>query len=70
MLGNVYEWTCSQYKKSYDDSEKKCAVSASKYSLRGGSWLNVPRWVRAANRNFNYPGRRGSGIGFRLARDK
>ena len=34
MLGNVWEWTCSQYKKSYDGSEQKCAVSAGWYSLR------------------------------------
>jgi len=28
MLGNVWEWTCSEYKKSYDGSEQKCSVSA------------------------------------------
>jgi formylglycine-generating enzyme required for sulfatase activity len=42
MLGNVYEWTCSEYKASYDGSEQKCAVSASKYPLRGGSWNYGP----------------------------
>ena len=25
MLGNVWEWTCSKYKKSYDGTEEKCA---------------------------------------------
>ena len=69
MLGNVWEWTCSEYKKSYDGSEQKCSVSASKYSLRGGSWNYEPRWVRAANRNFNYPDYGYSHIGFRLAQD-
>jgi formylglycine-generating enzyme required for sulfatase activity len=71
MSGNVYEWTCSEYKKRYDGSEEKCIVSASRHSsLRGGSWGGIPRRVRAANRyvndfldaHYNY-------IGFRLARD-
>ena len=69
MLGNVYEWTCSQYKKSYDGSEQKCSVSASKYSLRGGSWKGLPWRVRAANRFPNNPDSRDNIIGFRLARD-
>jgi formylglycine-generating enzyme required for sulfatase activity len=68
MLGNVHEWTCSQYKRSDDGSEQKCAVSASKYSLRGGSWFHAPWWVRAASR-LGYPDNRGPEIGFRLARD-
>ena len=70
MLGNVTEWTCSEYKKRYDGSEQECADRASRYSLRGGSWLNYPRGVRAAFRGFDDPGYRGSDfLGFRLARD-
>ena len=69
MSGNVAEWTCSEYKKRYDGSEQKCVVSASKYTLRGGSWNNSPRRVRAANRDDNYPDDRYFGIGFRLAQD-
>jgi len=71
MLGNVYEWTCSEYKDHYDGrSEQKCSLSADYYSLRGGSWYNLPRRVRAANRvNFNFPDLRYNFIGFRLARD-
>ena len=69
MLGNVWEWTCSEYKESYDGSEQKCAVSDSTYSLRGGSWNNRPRWMRAAYRNYIYPDTRLNNIGFRLARD-
>ncbi|HIK97279.1 MAG TPA: hypothetical protein EYG10_04120 [Gammaproteobacteria bacterium] len=38
-------------------------------SLRGGSWNNKPRRVRAANRNNNNPDNRNNNIGFRLARD-
>ena len=68
MSGNVAEWTCSQYKKSYDGSEQKCSVSASNYSLRGGSWDDPPGGVRAAYRgNIFYPDNRDFHIGFRLA---
>jgi formylglycine-generating enzyme required for sulfatase activity len=69
MLGNVYEWTCSQYKKSYDGSEQKCSVSARRYSLRGGSWNYAPRGVRSADRYGYVPDYRYSGLGFRLAQD-
>jgi formylglycine-generating enzyme required for sulfatase activity len=69
MLGNVYEWTCSEYKENYDGSEQKCAVSASKYSLRGGSWYTEPWRVRAANRYNLGLDSRFFGIGFRLAQD-
>jgi formylglycine-generating enzyme required for sulfatase activity len=69
MLGNVWEWTCSEYKESYDGSEQKCAVSADYYSLRGGSWFNSPRTVRSANRYYAEPDYRLYFLGFRLAQD-
>jgi formylglycine-generating enzyme required for sulfatase activity len=69
MLGNVLEWTCSEYKKSYDGSEQKCSVSADKYSLRGGSWNGRPRYVRSAHRVNDVPDARANDLGFRLARD-
>ena len=69
MSGNVAEWTCSQYKASYDGSEQKCAVSASKHSLRGGSWSGLPRNVRSAYRATSGRGSRDYDLGFRLAQD-
>ncbi|MEE2715935.1 MAG: SUMF1/EgtB/PvdO family nonheme iron enzyme [SAR324 cluster bacterium] len=71
MLGNVSEWTCSEYKKSYDGSEERCSVSARRYSLRGGSWSHKPGRVRAATRHSGYgaPDFRFLPIGFRLARE-
>ena len=69
MSGNVAEWTCSAYTKSYNGSEVKCTDSASRYSLRGGSWNYYPGGVRAASR-LNYgPDTRLNFIGFRLAQD-
>ena len=69
MLGNVSEWTCSEYKDHYDGRVKKCADRASYYSLRGGSWLNSPWGVRSAIRNYYEPVYRYNNLGFRLARD-
>ena len=69
MLGNVYEWTCSEYKESYDGREQECAVSASKYSLRGGSWVDGPGEARAAFRDIVLQYNRDYGLGFRLAQD-
>ena len=36
--------------------------------IRGGSWNNNARNVRAATRNWNHPGNRDNNLGFRLAR--
>ena len=36
--------------------------------LRGGSWINNARNVRAAYRNWNSPDNRNDNIGFRCAR--
>ena len=69
MSGNVWEWTCSEYKKGYDGSEQECAVSAEDYSLRGGSWNTYPGRVRAATRTNFDPDSRHKSIGFRLAQD-
>ncbi len=74
ILGNVWEWTCSEYESSYDDKdgkEKKCANSGGGGSIRvsrGGSWFNFPAIVRSANRNGYEPGVRSGALGFRLLR--
>ncbi len=69
-VGNVYEWTCSEYENEYSGKEKQC-ISKNRARLpviRGGSWLNVPRGVRAASRYWGSHDYRNSGVGFRLAR--
>ncbi len=35
-------------------------------ALRGGSWINNGRNLRAANRNANQPGNRDNNVGFRF----
>nr|VFK13946.1 MAG: Formylglycine-generating enzyme, required for sulfatase activity, contains SUMF1/FGE domain [Candidatus Kentron sp. LFY] len=69
--GNVWEWTCSLYKRNYDGNEKRCASKEVDLSrvVRGGSWVSVPRVVRSANRNRFWSDVAGSSTGFRLARE-
>ena len=70
MSGNVWEWTCSAYDKDYGGAEKECTNknTTGPRSLRGGSWITRPAWVRSALRIGNTPPYRGDGSGFRLAR--
>ena len=71
MLGNVWEWTCSEYKKTYDGIEQICVEGAESYVLRGGALNNSAKHVRAANRARDRPAGklRGFNCGFRLAMD-
>jgi formylglycine-generating enzyme required for sulfatase activity len=72
ILGNVAEWVEDCYTANYDDAPKKGIVvttdDCSGRVVRGGSWLNFPRYLRAADR-FDYtPDYRSNDIGFRVAR--
>ena len=69
MLGNVYNWTCSEYKNQYDGSEKRCTANAKLFSLRGGSWNEIASHARAAHRKNYEPSRLAPNFGFRLAQD-
>lgn len=61
-VGNVLEWTQSNYTTTYDAAVEQSRV------LRGGSWFNEPRNLRSADRNWNSPSRRDNIIGFRISR--
>ncbi|MGH8576662.1 MAG: SUMF1/EgtB/PvdO family nonheme iron enzyme [Gammaproteobacteria bacterium] len=69
--GNVWEWVCchkSSEGAPLDGSAWKddgCGLPV----LRGGSWTNGPRTLRASNRNWGRPGIRLTTLGFRLAQD-
>ena len=76
MLGNVWEWVADCYHDNYSEApEGKAAwmdgmeCASGRRVLRGGSWSNLPDFVRAADRNWNNPGNWGSYVGFRLAQD-
>ena len=67
-VGNVWEWTCSEYEDTYQGKEKRCVSNAGLFVLRGGSWFINARWARAADRNRIGPASRDDILGARLAR--
>ena len=69
-VGNVWEWTCSEYDKGYGGAEQRCASgSAGRRVFRGGPWIDLLWRVRSANRAGGDSGSRRSFLGFRLAQD-
>jgi len=71
MLGNVAEWTCSEYDSAYAGGETRCAprtsVAGGRRVLRGGSWSDYPGLVRFAYRFPAAPEYGKFDLGFRLA---
>jgi len=67
-VGNVWEWTCSEYDSKYNGKEKACIdENSNKYRmLRGGSWIDIPWYVRTANRSWDTPDFRNGNSGFRV----
>ncbi|TGO03771.1 hypothetical protein PN36_00210 [Candidatus Thiomargarita nelsonii] len=69
MAGNVREWTCSAYQSQYEGAEQGCQLDDNRRQvIRGGSWYNTPKQVRAANRSWGLLNFRYNGVGFRLIR--
>ncbi|MGP0063363.1 MAG: formylglycine-generating enzyme family protein [Isosphaeraceae bacterium] len=66
MLGNVWEWCLDPYRAYGEVSEAAAPASAARV-IRGGSWFDVARFVRAACRYGIVPGHRYSFLGFRCA---
>ena len=70
MLGNVWEWTCSEYDEGYGGGESRCASgTGGRRVVRGGAWLGVPTGVRSASRYRTALGLRYGIWGFRLVQD-
>lgn len=72
MLGNVSEWTCSEYvEQDYVIEERRCSgqpPDRGRRVVRGGSWDDAPRLVRSADRNGREPLSRDNDLGFRVVR--
>lgn len=70
MSGNAWEWCEDSYdKNAYAyrlDHRKSSAGNMSEKILRGGSWNDVPRFVRTTVRNSSKPAASFSDYGFRL----
>ena len=72
MLGNLWEWTQDNYHENYENAPadgSRWEGDDGKRVLRGGSWNNGPRSMRAAVRTRNKPELRFSTFGFRLVRE-
>ncbi len=70
MHGNVWEWVQDKYA-SYKDTPTDGSAhekTGSSRVFRGGSWGNVARGLRSAQRRYGGPGRRSDDLGFRLVR--
>ncbi len=74
MLGNVWQWTGDCWHENYsgspptDGSAWNTTGDCGRRVLRGASWNNNPRVVRAGYRGRDITGDRGSNAGFRVAR--
>ena len=71
--GNVWEWVEDCWHKSYtgapaDGSARTSSGDCGSRVLRGGSWSNLPRYLRSAYRNWVSSGNRFNDLGFRIAR--
>jgi formylglycine-generating enzyme required for sulfatase activity len=66
--GNVWEWTSSAYRVSYDGNDRHCASDRGELCvLRGGSWFVDGEYLRSARRLAHLPGNGDRFTGFRLA---
>ena len=78
MHGNVWEWCLDEWHDSYEGAPtdgrawldaaegQKSKESVKSKLLRGGSWLDLPRFCRSACRFLPRPGIAYSGVGFRV----
>ncbi|MEI8393825.1 MAG: formylglycine-generating enzyme family protein [Rhodospirillaceae bacterium] len=73
MLGNVAEWVEDCWHDNYKDAPAEGVAwttgSCEFHVIRGGSWVDQPRNVRAAQRDRDTPGMRSVFLGFRIARN-
>ncbi|HDN25770.1 MAG TPA: hypothetical protein ENG03_01475 [Thioploca sp.] len=69
-VGNVWEWTCSEYENKYSGKETQCLSkeSGSLRVVRGGAWDNGQKFVRVPDRNRYSQDYRNDFVGFRLVR--
>jgi formylglycine-generating enzyme required for sulfatase activity len=73
MAGNAFEWTKDWYRSDYygiSTRENPTGPSAGEYrAIRGGSWNNSQKNVRAAHRDYSMPNYMNHLLGFRCVMD-
>ncbi|GAB4493695.1 MAG: hypothetical protein OHK0019_18160 [Saprospiraceae bacterium] len=72
MSGNVWEWCADHWHENYkgapdDGSAWTSGGDSSRRVVRGGSWLGIPNYCRAASRYWDNSDDWFSYLGFRLA---
>ena len=73
MIGNVWEWTCSEYSPTYNGDEQNCSAKRpveGQRTVRGGSWNNGPGELRSARRVARKPDARDAMTGFRVIQEE
>ena len=72
VSGNAWEWSADCYRSSYavapTDGNVFESEGCDRRVLRGGSWYDLPKWLRSASRIRLNPASRSTNNGFRLAR--
>jgi formylglycine-generating enzyme required for sulfatase activity len=66
ILGNVWEW-CADWYEPYPPFPR--GTGGSERVVRGGCWINRPRYARAARRDEMAPELADERVGFRVAQD-
>jgi formylglycine-generating enzyme required for sulfatase activity len=71
--GNVWEWTVDCWIDSNSgnpgDGSARTTADCSRRVVRGGSFYNIPSWLRSARRHWFSSVIRNPVLGFRVARD-
>jgi formylglycine-generating enzyme required for sulfatase activity len=72
MAGNVFQWLQDCYQNNYNDATVDGSAwtsgDCSLRLIRGGSWLNLPRYLRSASRDRAATDYRSDYLGFRVGR--
>jgi formylglycine-generating enzyme required for sulfatase activity len=72
MAGNVWQWVQDCYHDGYDgapgDGSAWTEGDCRRRVVRGGSWIDLPRNLRSAIRNWDTSGYRDVDLGFRVGR--
>ena len=72
IVGNVWEWTCSEYEEKYTGKEQQCVkndINSKKVVIRGGSWTDLERFASVEFRHRGNSLGYFNNIGFRLVKN-